>query len=75
MEVILEGKKKIIREKKKKKRKKKKRGEGADPSLINPTGSSARALLVVKSMRFSIFILKPNAFLLDPPYGKEIKQN
>ena len=25
-------------------------------------------------MRFSIFILKPNAFLLDPPYGKEIRQ-
>ena len=45
MEVILEGNKKIEREKKK--RKKKKRGEGADPSLLNPTGSSAPALLVV----------------------------
>ena len=29
---------------------------------------------IAKSMRFPIFILKPNAFLLDPPYGKEIRQ-
>ena len=47
MEVILEGKKKNNKGKEKEKEKeKKKRGEGADPSLINPTGSSARALLV-----------------------------
>ena len=26
-------------------------------------------------MRFAIFILKPNALVLDPLYGKEIKQN
>ena len=30
---------------------------------------------IAKSMRFPIFILKPNALVLDPPYGKEMKQN
>ena len=45
-EGISKGKKKIIREKKKKKRKKIKEGEGANPSPINSTGSSPRALLV-----------------------------